>query len=105
MGWVYLAIAGFFEFFWAIGLKQSDGFSKFWPSVITAVLIVASLFLLSLAMRTIPIGTAYAVWSGIGAALLAIYGITFLNESASLLRIACILMIIGGVAGLKFLAH
>ena len=102
MGWVYLCCAGVLECFWAIGLKQSDGFTKLWPSVISAGLIVLSLTLLSLAMRTIPIGTAYAVWSGIGAALLAGYGILFMNESASIVRIGCILLIIFGVFGLKY---
>lgn len=102
MGWFYLIVAGALECLWAIGLKQSDGFTKLWPSLITAALIVLSLTLLSYAMRTIPVGTAYAVWSGIGAALLAVYGIVYMGESASFIRILCIFLIIGGVAGLKF---
>ena len=104
MGWVYLCIAGVLECFWAIGLKYSEGFTKFWPSLISAGLIIVSLTLLSLAMKTIPVGTAYAVWASIGAALLAVYGIVFLNESASLIRIGCIALIIFGVAGLKYFA-
>ncbi|WP_067866892.1 DMT family transporter [Neptuniibacter marinus] len=102
MGWVYLAIAGLIECGWAIGLKYSDGFTRLWPSVISAVLIVVSLGLLSLAMRTIPVGTAYAAWSGIGAVALASYGIIFLGESGSFVRILCIFLIVTGLAGLKF---
>ncbi len=102
MGWLYLCIAGILECFWAVGLKYSDGFTKFWPSLISASLIVLSLTLLSLAMKTIPVGTAYAVWAGIGAVLLAVYGILFMDESASLIRIGCIFFIISGVAGLKY---
>lgn len=104
MGWLYLCFAGVLECFWAIGLKQSEGFTKLWPSLITAVLIITSLGMLSLAMKTIPVGTAYAVWAGIGAALLALYGIMFMGESASLIRLACIFFIILGVTGLKFFA-
>lgn len=101
MGWVYLLIAGVLECLWAIGLKYSDGFTRFWPSVVTTVLIVVSLGLLSLAMRTIPVGTAYAVWSGIGASALAVVGILFMQEPGGLVRIGCIGMIVLGVAGLK----
>jgi quaternary ammonium compound-resistance protein SugE len=102
MGWFYLCLAGVLECAWAIGLKYSDGFTRLLPSVISALLIIISLGLLSLAMRTIPIGTAYAVWSGIGAACLAIYGIAFMDESASVMRIMCIGLIIFGGMGLKF---
>ena len=101
MGWIYLLVAGILECFWAIGLKYSDGFTKLWPSVISAALIILSLGLLSLAMRTIPVGTAYAVWSGIGAALLACYGILFAGEPTGAMRLVCIAMIIGAVIGLK----
>ncbi len=104
MGWTYLLIAGLLECCWAVGLKYSDGFTKLWPSAITLVLIVFSLALLSLAMRTIPVGTAYAVWSGIGAAMLAVYGIAFMGEPVNVVRVACILMIIASVAGLKYFA-
>jgi quaternary ammonium compound-resistance protein SugE len=102
MGWFYLCLAGVLECAWAIGLKYSDGFTRLLPSAISALLIIISLGLLSLAMRTIPIGTAYAVWSGIGAACLAIYGIAFMDESASAMRIMCIGLIIFGGMGLKF---
>lgn len=101
MGWIYLLIAGVLECLWAIGLKYSDGFTRFWPSVITAVLIVVSLALLSFAMRTIPVGTAYAVWSGIGASALALVGILFMQEPGGAVRLFCIGMIIAGVVGLK----
>jgi len=105
MSWVYLVIAGVLEFLWAIGLKQSDGFTKLWPSIISAILIVVSLALLSLAMRTIPVGTAYAVWSGIGASTLVIFGMVFMNEPISLVRIACLCMIVGGVVGLQLVGE
>jgi quaternary ammonium compound-resistance protein SugE len=101
MGWVYLVIAGILECMWAIGLKQSDGFTRFWPSLITVLLIITSLTMLSLAMRTIPMGTAYAVWAGIGTASIAAVGILFMQEAGGLLRLACISMIIAGVVGLK----
>ena len=97
MGWIYLLIAGVLECLWAIGLKYSDGFTRLWPSLITAALIVVSLGLLSLAMRTIPVGTAYAVWSGIGASALAVVGILFMQEPGDLIRMGCIGMIIAGV--------
>ena len=101
MGWIYLLIAGVLECLWAIGLKYSDGFTRLWPSLITAALIVVSLGLLSLAMRTIPVGTAYAVWSGIGASALAVVGILFMQEPGDLIRMGRIGMIIAGVVGLK----
>lgn len=104
MGWVYLIAAGILECFWAIGLKYSDGLTKVWPAIISAIIIILSLTLLSWALKTIPIGTAYAVWTGIGASLIAIYGIVFSGESASLLRLACILLIVVGIAGLKYFA-
>lgn len=104
MGWIYLCIAGVLECLWAVGLKYSDGFTRLWPSLISVILIILSLGLLSVAMRTIPVGTAYAVWTGIGAAILASCGILFMDESGSLIRIACIGMIVAGVCGLKLFA-
>ncbi|MBN0987314.1 DMT family transporter [Amphritea pacifica] len=104
MGWIYLCIAGVLECLWAVGLKYSDGFTRLWPSLISVILIIVSLGLLSVAMRTIPVGTAYAVWTGIGAAILASCGILFMDESGSLIRIACIGMIVAGVGGLKLFA-
>lgn len=105
MSWMYLLIAGVLECMWAIGLKQSNGFTKFWPSVISVVLIIVSLFLLSLAMRTIPVGMAYAVWTGIGATSLVIIGMLFMGEPAGVARIACLLMIVGGIVGLQLIGE
>ncbi|HEX8280802.1 MAG TPA: quaternary ammonium compound efflux SMR transporter SugE [Chthoniobacterales bacterium] len=104
MSWAYLVIAGVTEVAWAIGLKQSDGWSRFWPSVITAILMIVSFVFLSLALKTLPIGTAYAVWTGIGAAGTAIAGIIFFGEPRDLHRVLCIALIVGGVAGLKALS-
>ena len=104
MGWIYLLIAGVLECLWAIGLKYSDGFTRLWPSLITLILIVASMTLLSIAMRTIPVGTAYAVWTGIGASVLALPGILFMEEPGGLVRLGCIGMIIAGVIGLKLVS-
>lgn len=101
MPWVVLVIAGLFEMFWALGLKASDGFARFWPSVFTVVTLVLSLYLLSLSLRNIPISTAYVVWTGIGATGTAIAGILIYNEPVSLAKIGCLLLIISGVAGLR----
>ena len=101
MSWVYLFIAGLTEIAWAIGLKQTHGWTRLWPSVITAVLMVVSFAFLSLALKTLPIGTAYAVWTGIGAVGTAIVGIYFFGEPRDAVRIFCIVLIIAGVAGLK----
>ena len=103
MAWIVLFIAGLFETAWAIGLKQSDGWTRLWPSVITAILMVVSFAFLSLALKTLPIGTAYAVWTGIGAAGTAIAGILFFGEPRDRLRVMCIALIVGGVVGLKAL--
>ena len=101
MPWLYLFIAGLTEIAWAIGLKQTHGWTRLWPSVITAALMVVSFLFLSLALKTLPIGTAYAVWTGIGAAGTAIVGIYFFGESRDAVRIVCIALIIAGVAGLR----
>jgi len=102
MPWIYLLLAGLLEIGWAIGLKYTDGFTRLWPSVATALTMAASFGLLSLALRAIPMGTAYAVWTGIGAAGTAAFGMVFLGESRDVIRLVCLLLIIGGVAGLKF---
>lgn len=102
MAWTCLIIAGILEIVWAIGLKYTDGFSRLWPSVTTLCAMIASFALLSCALKTIPVGTGYAMWTGIGAAGTAIIGMTFLGESRETLRILCILLIIAGVLGLKF---
>jgi quaternary ammonium compound-resistance protein SugE len=104
MPWLLLLVAAALEIVWAAGLKTTDGFTRLWPSVGVIAATAASMFLLALAARGLPIGTAYAVWTGIGAVGTAIAGILFFHESASLARLACIALIVAGVAGLKFLA-
>lgn len=104
MSWIYLVIAGLLEIGWAIGLKYTEGFSRLWPSVATVVCMIVSFVLLSLALKTIPVGTAYAVWTGIGAAGTAILGMIFLGEPRELARIFCLLLIVSGVVGLKLAA-
>lgn len=102
--WVYLFVAGLLEIIWAIGLKYTEGFSRLWPSVITVLAMIASFALLAQALKTIPVGTGYAVWTGIGAAGTAIIGMIFLGDSTEVLRILCIGLIVVGVVGLKFAA-
>ena len=101
MAWVYLTVAGLFEIGWAIGLKYSDGFSKPVPSLLTVAAMAMSIWLLSVAMKTIPVGTAYAVWTGIGAVGVAILGMVLFGESREILRITCLFLIIAGIIGLK----
>lgn len=101
MAWVILLLAAAFEVAWAIGLKLSNGFTRLVPSIWTAVTMVLSMVLLAVAVRTLPIGTAYAVWTGLGAAGTAIVGIALLNEPATAARLACIALILAGVVGLK----
>lgn len=101
--WIILLVAAGFEIVWAVGLKSTHGFSKLWPSVGVIAAMAISMWLLALAARELPIGTAYAVWTGIGAVGTAIAGILYFNESASLARLACIVLIIAGITGLKFL--
>ena len=101
MNWIYLVIAGLFEIAWAIGLKFTEGWSRLWPSIFTAVLMVASFYFLSLAVKTLPIGTSYAVWTGIGTVGAAILGMVLFDEPRDILRVLCIGLIIAGIAGLK----
>jgi quaternary ammonium compound-resistance protein SugE len=101
MAWTYLVIAGVFEIAWAVGLKFTEGFTRLWPSVGVVAATVVSLYLLSVSLRTIPIGTGYAVWTGIGAAGTAVVGMIILGESRDVARIVCIALIICGVVGLK----
>lgn len=101
MAWVMVVVAGVLEIGWAIGLKYTDGFTRPLPSILTIAAMVASMYLLALAARSLPIGTAYAVWVGIGAAGAAILGIALLGEARSLPRLACIGLIVVGVVGLK----
>ena len=95
-------MAGLLEIGWAVGLKYTEGFSRLWPSVATVSVMIASFALLSQALKTIPIGTGYAVWTGIGAAGTAIIGMIYLGEPREALRVLCIVLIIAGVVGLKF---
>ena len=104
MAWVYLLIAGVFEIGWAIGLKYTQGFTKLWPSVLTITAMVISMTLLALAVRVIPVGTGYAVWTGIGAVGTAILGIILFSEPVTVWRVACLVLIVGGIVGLKFSA-
>ena len=102
MAWVYLVAAGLLEIGWAIGLKYTQGFTRPLPTVLTIACMIASLALLGLALRTLPVGTAYAVWTGIGAAGTAILGVALFAEPATILRIASLALIVAGVIGLKF---
>ena len=104
MAWIYLIIAGLFEIGWAIGLKYTEGFTRLGPSVLTIVAMIISLGLLGLALRTLPLGTAYAVWTGIGTAGTVILGMALLGEPVEPLRLGCIALIVSGVIGLRVLA-
>jgi len=101
MHWIILFVAGLFEVAWAIGLKYTEGFSKLWPSVFTIICMIISMALLAYAVKQLPIGTAYAVWTGIGAIGTAVLGIILFDESKELIRIFFIFLIITGIVGLK----
>lgn len=101
MNWIYLIIAGILEVGWAVGLKYTDGWSKLWPSVFTVLGMIASFYFLSLALKSLPIGTAYAIWTGIGTVGAAILGMILFDEPSDAVRIFCIGLIIAGIAGLK----
>jgi len=103
MAWVVLLIAAGLEVAWAIGLKYTHGFTRLWPSVLTLLAMATSMYLLAIAARTLPIGTAYAVWVGIGATGTAILGMVLFSEPANAARIACLGLIIAGVLGLRLL--
>jgi len=102
MAWVYLVIAGLLEIVWAIGLKYTDGFSRLLPSAITVTAMIASVVLLGLALRELPVGTGYAVWTGIGTVGAAILGMMLFREPATAIRLGCIALIVAGIMGLKF---
>lgn len=104
MAWVYLTLAGLFEIGWAIGLKYTEGFTRLVPSLLTAASMAASVLLLGLALKTLPVGTGYAVWTGIGTVGTALLGIVLLGEPATALRLGCIGLIVAGILGLKFAA-
>ena len=101
MPWIYLMLAGLLEVVWAIGLKYTEGFTRVWPSVITASAMIASIVLLAVAVKSLPIGTAYAIWTGIGAVGAVILGIVLFGDSASPLRLACVGLVVLGMLGLK----
>ena len=101
MAWAALMLAGLFEIAWALGLKYSDGFTRFWPSVGMAASVAASFALMSLTLRSIPFGTAYAVWTGIGAAGSVLAGILLFGEQGGVLRLACIALIVTGILGIR----
>jgi quaternary ammonium compound-resistance protein SugE len=102
--WIYLVLAGIFEIAWAIGLKYTEGWSKTLPSIITILLMIASFYFLSLSVRSLPIGTAYAVWTGIGTLGAAILGVFMFGESFNFSKAICILLILTGIIGLKVLS-
>ena len=102
MAWICLFIAGLFEIGWAVGLKYTDGFTRLWPSIVTIVTMILSFYFLSSAVKSIPIGTAYAIWTGIGAVGTAILGIILFDESKEFIRIIFIMLIVIGIVGLKF---
>jgi len=101
MAWMYLVIAGLFEIAWAVGLKYTEGFTRLWPSAGTVAAMIVSFLFLAESLKSIPVGTGYAVWTGIGAAGTAVMGIILFNESRDLIRILCILTIVAAIAGLK----
>lgn len=101
MAWLVLIVAGLFEVGWAVGLKYTDGFTRFGPTIATVVSMVISLGLLGLALRSLPLGTAYAVWTGVGTVGTALLGMALFHESADVVRLACIGLIVAGIAGLK----
>ena len=105
MNWTILVIAGLFETAWAIGMKYSNGFTKLYPSLFVAITMGISVYLLSISLKTLPVGSAYAVWTGIGAVGTAILGMIFFGESKELIRLGFIFLIITGIAGLKIFSN
>ncbi len=104
MAWIYLVLAGLFEIGWALGLKYTDGFTRPVPTALTVASMAVSLFLLGLALKTLPLGTAYAIWTGIGTVGTVILGIALFGESTQVLRLACIGLIVAGIVGLKLVS-
>ncbi len=105
MPWVYLIVAGCLEIVWAVGLKYTEGWTRLWPSALTIGTMAASVYCLALAVKEIPIGTGYAIWTGIGAAGTALAGVVLFSESLSPSRLVCILVIVAGIIGLKMTAQ
>ncbi len=105
MKWLYLIIAGIFETCWAVSLKHTEGFSRLWPSIITVAGMAASFYFLSLALKDLPLGTAYAIWTGIGTVGTLILGAVLFREAVTLAQIICVALIAAGIIGLKLSAH
>lgn len=105
MGWTYLCMAGACEVLWVIGLKYTAGFSRLWPSLLTVLAMAVSFYFLSQALKTLPVGTAYAVWTGIGAVGAVIVGMVLFGESRDVLRLACIGLIVAGIVGLRLVSN
>ncbi|MEO8997960.1 MAG: quaternary ammonium compound efflux SMR transporter SugE [Rhodanobacter sp.] len=105
MAWIYLLLAGLFEVIWAIGLKYTEGFTRLWPTVGTLAAMAVSIALLAMAVKTLPIGTAYAIWTGIGAVGAVALGIVLFGDPATLPRLLCVALIVVGIVGLKLTAH
>lgn len=105
MAWVILVIAGLFEIGWAIGLKYTEGFTRLWPTIGTAISLIASMGLLGAAVRYLPLGTAYAIWTGIGTVGTALLGIFLFREPATVARLLCIALIVTGIVGLKLVTR
>ncbi|MFD2262382.1 quaternary ammonium compound efflux SMR transporter SugE [Lacibacterium aquatile] len=101
MAWIYLTIAGIAEIGWAVGLKYTEGFTRLWPTVFTAASMIISVILLGMALKHLPLGTAYAIWTGIGTVGTAILGMMLFGEPAAVLRLVCIALIVSGIIGLK----
>jgi quaternary ammonium compound-resistance protein SugE len=104
MAWIYLLLAGLFEVVWAIGLKYTEGFTRLWPTVGTLAAMAVSIVLLAMAVKTLPIGTAYAIWTGIGAVGAVALGIVLFGDPATLPRLLCVALILTGIVGLKLTA-
>jgi quaternary ammonium compound-resistance protein SugE len=104
MEWFYLVLAGIFEVWWAVGLKYSQGFTKIMPSLLTLIGMMASFYFLSLSLKSLPLGTAYAIWTGIGTIGIVLLGIILFKEPFNIMRIVCIVLIVSGIIGLKLIS-
>lgn len=105
MHWIYLFVAGLFEISWAVGLKFTHGFTNIIPSILTVIGMICSFYFLALALKHLPLGTAYAIWTGIGTVGTVVFGIILFKEPVTAMRLVCIALIISGITGLKLLAH
>ena len=105
MNWIYLLVAGLYEISWAVGLNFTHGFSRIIPSTLTVICMIASFYFLALALKNLPLGTAYAVWTGIGTVGTVIFGIILFKEPVTVMRLVCIALIVSGITGLKLITH